>query len=117
MKFNRLKQRYYDNDSSKWRTLRIYFACFNTRKAGNVISLQLPAAEYEKTWTLIPTFTYHHDPSIIPGPSFTLKFKWLKWDILTLKWQRGYRDVLNVPEVEETAAPKTYLDQETWMLR
>ena len=81
MKFNKLKQRYYDNDSGKWKTLRIYFACFNTRKAGNLISLQLPAAEYEKTWTLIPTFTYHHDPSIIPGPSFTLQFKWLKWSI------------------------------------
>ena len=117
MRFNRLKQRYYDNESNKWKTRRTYFACFNTRKSGNVISLQLLTAENEKTWTLIPTFTYHHDLSIIPGPNFTLKFKWLKWDILTLKWRTSYRDVLDVLEVEETAAPKTYLDQETWMFR
>lgn len=114
MEFRKFKQRYYDNESSKWKTLRAYYVHFNTGEASNVISLQLPEVVYEKTWTLIPTFTYRHDLSILPGPSFTLKFKWLKWDILTIKWQRGYRDVLDEPEEEETDVPETYLDQETW---
>ena len=84
MEFRKFKQKNYIDGT----TLRILYIHFNGSESSNVISLQLPVPEYDGTWTLIPTISYHHDLSIVPGPSFTLKIKWLKWDILTLKWQR-----------------------------
>ena len=110
MEIKRLKQKNYVGNT----TLRIYLLHFNTRHASNVISLHLPVSDYEKVWSIIPTVTYRHDISIVPGPSFTMKFKWLKWDILTLRWQRSYKDGPIDPQEEETAGPQTYLDQETW---
>ena len=102
----------YDVQVKKWVTIRAYYVQFNTRQASNIISLQLPVSDYEKTWTVIPTMAYHHDISVVPGPSFTLKLKFLKWDILTIKWSRSWKDTEDEPEEEETADIQTYLDQD-----
>ena len=110
MEFRKFKQKNYIDGT----TLRILYIHFNGSESGNVISLQLPVPESDGTWTLIPTISYHHDLSLLPGPSFTMKIKWLKWDILTLKWQRSYKDNDMPGDEEETAEPQTYLDQETW---
>ena len=114
MEFKRFKHKMYDIQEKRWVTLRNYYVHFVTREAINIISLGLPVSDCENNWTSVPTLTYHHDLSVVPGPRFTLKLKWLKWDVLTLKWQRSYRDVLDGPEEEETAEPQTYLDQESW---
>lgn len=107
MEFRKIKHKVYDPQVNKWVPIRAYYVHFNTKQASNIISLQLLESDYEKTWTLIPTLTYHHDISIVPGPSFTLKFKFLKWDILTIKWSRSWKDTEDEPEEEETAEPQT----------
>lgn len=111
MEFRKFKSKTYSTRARKWITVtRTYYLHFNTRQASNVLSFQLPEPDYEKTWTLIPTFTYHHDISVVPGPSFTLKLKFLKWDILTIKWSRSWKDTQLAKE--ETAGIQTYLDQD-----
>ena len=112
MEFRKFKSKMYNVQAGKWTVLRTYYLHFNTRKASNIISLQLPVSDPEKTWTIIPTLTYHHDISVVPGPSFTLKLKFLKWDILTVKWSRSWKDTQVAQEEKVTAGIQTYLDQD-----
>lgn len=112
MEFRNFKHKMYDVQVKKWVTIRACYVHFNTRQASNIISFQLPVPDYEKTWTVIPTMTYHHDISIVPGPSFTLKLKFLKWDVLTIKWSRSWKDTEAGSEEEETADIQTYQDQD-----
>jgi hypothetical protein len=104
MEFRKFKHQIYDIQVQKWVTLKAYYVHFNTGEVSNIISVQLPVPDYEKVWTIIPTVTYHHDLSIIPGPSFTMKLKWLKWDILTLKWSRSWKDTDEGYQGEEETA-------------
>ena len=123
MRFRRFKQKNYVDGT----TLRVLYFEFKTRHAFNVIGLSLPEPEYDKTWTLIPTVTYHRDSSPVKGPNFTLKLKWLKWSLITLKWARYNPDendyLLEDDYVHEKDAdylddtpdtPQTVLDQEEW---
>ena len=112
MEFRNFKHKMYSIRTGKWTTVRTFYVQFNTGRASNVIGLQPPASDYEDTWTLIPTLTYRHDISVVPGPSFTLKLKWLKWDILTLKWSRSWKGREIAPEESVTARIRTYLDED-----
>lgn len=107
MEFRRFKHKMYDIQEKRWVTLRSYYVHFITGEASNIISLLLPVSDCEGNWTLIPTLTYHHDLSVLPGPSFTLKLKWLKWDVLTIKWQRSWKDTEEYLDDEETAVPQS----------
>jgi hypothetical protein len=107
MEFNRFKHHMYDIGKNRWVTLRAYYVHFNTGEASNNISLQLPVSDCENIWTLLPTLTYHHDLSIVPGPSFTLKLKWLKWDVLTIRWVRTWKDTEDDIDEPETAGPQS----------
>ena len=111
MKFNKFKQRYYDNVSDKWKTLRMYHLRIDSGDYSTVFTLTLPEATYDNAWFILPTVTYRHEPAILPGPSFTLQFKWLKWCLLSLKAASYPKSTL---DEDETDAPETYLDQETW---
>ena len=102
MEFKKIEQ-------STHNTRNTYCMYFNTRHAGNTITFQPPVSNHKNTWVLIPTLICHRDPSIIPGPSFTLKFKWLKWDILTLKWSRSWKDTEIAQEDSLTARIRTSL--------
>lgn len=120
MEFRKSKFKIYDAQNIlKNKTIRVYYMKFNTERASNIVSLQSPASDYEKNWTILPTLIYHHDISVVPGPNFTLKFRWLKWDILTFIWARVWNDAKCEPYEEETAEsqqgkPVTFLDQEDW---
>lgn len=112
MEFRKFKHKMYDVQVKKWVIIKSYYVHFNTRQASNDISFQLLVSDYEKTWTIVPTLTYHHDISVVPGPSFTLKLKFLKWDVLTVKWSRSWKDTEDSPAEKATPGIQTYLDQD-----
>lgn len=119
MEFRRFKHKMYNIQKKRWVTLRSYYVKFNTRRASNIVSLQSPVFDYEKNWVILPTLIYRHDISVVPGPNFTLRLRWLKWDILTFRWARDWKDSDDESYEEETAEsqqgkPVTFLDQEDW---
>ena len=91
--------------------LRAVCLYFNTRNASNMVSLALPLPDVTKTWTIFPTVTYRHIPSKIQGPSFTLKLKWLKWNILSFRWARFTKDEIEDDYLFEV----DYLDESEYL--
>lgn len=100
MKFNKFKQQYYDNNSGKWKALRMYHLRIDSGSNSTVFTLTLPEAVYDNTWFILPTISYRHEPAILPGPSFTLQLKWLKWSLLSLKAASYPKSTLDEDETE-----------------
>lgn len=101
MEFHRFKHKYYDNHSDKWRTIRSCYIRIDHGDRSAIHSLTFPEPVYDKTWTIIPTITYQHDVAILPGPSFTLQFKWLKWSI-SFQVSQYLKSTLDEELAEET---------------
>ena len=77
--------------------LRSLYVGFNSRHAFNRLTLTLPTLNYDSDWYLLPVITSAREKSVVPGLSFHVALKWLRFTILKFQWYRTPKDV------EETA--------------
>jgi hypothetical protein len=105
-------------------TQHILYFTFIRKKRGttDIISLSSPGKAYSSGLTLIPTIVFSRTSAgrNTEFLSWDFKLRWLKWNILTLEFNRSpylgdnQEDIIDIPDEREegTAEPITWQDYE-----
>lgn len=86
----------------------IYLYCIIRHKdSQDVIHMNTPEKIPGDGWTIIPIIELEPIPSVYTGPSFSVKLRWLRWEMTLLQWTR---DPIQEYDPEEVTAESNHQD-------